>query len=326
MSTVTTDSTETTPQTLAEYKAERQAAAAKPAAEPKEAPKGEVATEAKEVKAEPKADDKAAAKDDQAKTGDDAEHDQAEQKKARMQGRFSELAEQRREAERRAEVAEKARQEAERERDELRARIEPKKEELAPAPKPGDFTDAFKYAEALAEWTAKKAVAEDRKAREEAEAKAKADAEREKVQKGWRERLVEAKKETPDWDDVVGSSELAVNDAVRDAIIESEYGPKILYLLADDPKLVEKINGQSILGQLREIGKLEARFDREADEKKAAAEQKDEPVRRQRTPPPEPITPVRGGKVADDPIAADGEFKGSYQDYKAARQRQQRTH
>lgn len=295
---MTTETVEA-PQTLAEYKVER-LASPKPPEE-----KGEVVAEAKEVKDEPEKTDE-----------HDKDADPQAQKKAKLQGRFSELTEQRRAAEQRADREADRAAAAERERDELKAKLEPAKtEEEAPRPKVEDYADAFKYAADLAEWTAKKAVKDDRKERDAADAKAKTDAENEKVQKAWKTRLAETKKETPDWEDVVASSELEVSNPVRDALIESEHGPKIVYLLASEPELVEKLKGLGILAQLREIGRLEARFDKPAA--------KDEPEPRRRTPPPEPIAPVKGGKAADNPITDSADFKGTFAEYKAARQRMQ---
>lgn len=286
-------------QTLAEHKAERFAPKAErlaPPKEEKEEPKGEVVAEAKEVEEVEPPEEPAAKKGN-----------------AKLQGRFSELTEQRRQAEQRAEREAERATTAERERDELKAKLDPPKKatDEAPQPRPQDYADAFQYAADLAEWTARKAVVEDRKEREEAATKEKAEAEAAKVKSAWNSRLAEAKKETTDWDDVVGSSDLSVSDPVRDAIIESDLGPQILYLLASEPERVEKLSGLSVLGQLREIGKMEARL-----EKPEAKETKIEV----RPRAPAPITPVKGTK-ADNVVNDPGEFKGTFQEWKAQRQR-----
>jgi glucose-6-phosphate isomerase len=74
-----------------------------------------------------------------------------------------------------------------------------------------------------------------RQAREGRGAQRKADETRQQVITAWADRVAKAKAEMPDFDDMVTSSEVQVTDAVRDAILESEVGPRILYHLAEDP-------------------------------------------------------------------------------------------
>lgn len=279
-------------QTLAEYKAERLAPPKPPEAKETKEPVEVVA----EVVDEPK----------------DEEKDEPKKGNAKLQGRFSELTEQRRQAEQRAEREAERAVTAERERDELKAKLAPPVVEEAPKPKPEDFADAFKYAEGLAEWTAKKVLKE----RDEADAAKARNAEADKVKGAWKERLTAAKEKYPDWDDVVTASELKVSDPVRDALIESEQGPEIVRMLALEPKLVDKINKLSLVGQLKEIGRLEAQFD-----KPVVKEEVVEKVPVERPRAPAPITPVKGTKVADNPTTEPGEFKGTYSEWKAARQK-----
>jgi hypothetical protein len=128
----------------------------------------------------------------------------------------------------------------------------------------------------------------------------------------WAQKVQEAKAELPDFDDLVAASDVVVNNAVRDAILESDVGPKILYHLAENNDLAKKIAGLSPNAALREIGKLEARFEVKADTKQT------NPLVKSKAPAP--IQPIRGGQgKADVPISADGEFHGSYQAWKAAR-------
>lgn len=233
--------------------------------------------------------------------------------KNKLENRFSEITAQRRAAEQRAEREAERATNAERERDELKAKLTPKPAATEDAPKPvvTDYADAFQYAEDLAEWTAENVLKE----RDKADAKKVADAEAAKVTKAWQKRVEATQKEMPDYADTVAASEVMISDPVRDAIIESEYGPKILYLLATDPAVAEKLSGLSILGQLRELGKLEAKF--EKPEPKVETDPK--PVI-ERPRAPAPISPVRGTKTADNPVNEPGEFKGTFAEWKAARQ------
>jgi chromosome segregation ATPase len=223
----------------------------------------------------------------------------------KLERRFSEITKQR----------EEARQEAQRERqarEALEARLAALETQKQPTqavnvdqePQPSQFNDAFEYAKALAEYTADKRIAEMK----QEEAKAKEAAERQKVIDQWTQKVQKAKADLPDFDDIVASSEVVVNDDIRDAILESDVGPQILYHLAENDEVAKKIAGLSPKQALREIGKLEARFE---------AKPESQPVAKSKAPAP--ISPIRSSGKADLPISANGEFHGSYQAWKEAR-------
>ena len=112
---------------------------------------------------------------------------------------------------------------------------------------------------------------------------------------------------------MVASSDVKVNDTVRDAILESDVGPRILYELASDDELAEKLSGLTTAGALKLIGKLEAQFEKteapaKAEKKTVAAKSK----------APEPIRPLRSTSGIAD-VGMDGNDM-SYQQWKAARQ------
>jgi hypothetical protein len=95
---------------------------------------------------------------------------------------------------------------------------------------------------------------------------------------------------------------------VRDAIFESEVGPRILYHLAENPEIAEKLQSLTVTGALRAIGKLEAQF--EKIEAKPVAKSK----------APAPINPIKSAANGRDVnLTTDGQFHGSYQAWKAAR-------
>jgi len=226
----------------------------------------------------------------------------------KLEKRFSELTKQR----------EIARQEAAREREAreaLEARLRALEQQANPQqaresnekPTPAQFSDAFEYAEALAEWSAEQAIVNLK--REESEKQAQA--EREKVIKSWTAKLEAAKAELPDYEDMVASSDVVVGDHIRDAILESDVGPKILYHLAENPEIAEKLSSLSTASALREIGKLEARFEKvEAPAAKAVSVSK----------APAPIAPLKAkGSALDVNIDSKGEFHGTFQAWKAAR-------
>ena len=254
-----------------------------------------------------------AAKDGQSEPGlADEEATGTEEKKQnpKLEKRFSELTKARKEAEAKAETERQAREELEKRLAALEGQKAPAQTEPQgnKKPSPDEYKDAFEYAEALAEWSANEALA-----RREQEAKQKeAEAHKAKVIQTWQQKLEATKAELPDYEDMVASSTLTVNDTVRDAIIESDIGPRILYELASDDDLAEKLSNLSTAGALKLIGKLEAKFEKTAEP--AKAEKKTVAAK---SNAPEPIRPLRSnGGVADVAIDPEGM---SYQQFKAAR-------
>ena len=228
----------------------------------------------------------------------------------KLEKRFSEITKQREEARQEAQRERQARLDLEQRLAALEQNQQPQQQAVSidQEPQPSQFSDAFEYAKALAEYSTEKALAE----RDRQVAQAKEQEAQQKIIQSWAQKVQAAKAEMPDFDDMVASSDVVVNNAVRDAILESDVGPKILYHLAENNDLARKIAGLSPNAALREIGKLEARFEVKTETKQTT------PVVRSKAPAP--IQPIRGGQgKADVPISANGEFHGSYQAWKAAR-------
>jgi hypothetical protein len=227
----------------------------------------------------------------------------------KLEKRFSELT-------KRAKQAEAEKQALEARLQELESKVAPAPQQveqdiLGEKPQASQFQDAFEYAEALAEWSAEKALVE----RDKQEQQRKIEAERQEVIKSWTSKLEKAKAELPDFDEMVASSQVQVRDEVRDAILESDVGPQILYQLASDDDLAQRISTMPVNKALKELGKLEVQFER----KEAPAEVKSEPVARSKAPAP--IKPLTAGKGTQDVlIDGDGAFHGTYAQWKAARQ------
>lgn len=294
---------------LAEFQLRRMGLAEPaPAADPTPEPASEA-----QPQSEPEAEQTEAAAEPEQRTEPEKKPNQ------KLERRFSDLTKARKEAEARAEA------EAARARD-LETRLQalqqgqPPADQAQPAqvaqadaePQPGEFSDAFEYAKALAKWSSDQAV---KRVRAE-EAQRKADETRQQVITAWADRVTKAKAEMPDFDDMVTSSEVQVTDAVRDAILESEVGPRILYHLAEHPELGKKLAGMSVASQLREIGKLEGRFEAGKTVTEAPA-----PAPAPRVPraaaPITPIKAVAAGAAAE--VDSSGEFRGSYQQWKQMR-------
>jgi hypothetical protein len=235
---------------------------------------------------------------------DEATGTEEKKQNPKLEKRFSELTKARKEAEARAEELEKR-----------LVAIESKQAPVIPEPQsnqkpsPDSYKDAFEYAEALAEWSAEQALAKREQEVKQKEIQAK----RATVIQTWQEKLEATKAELPDYEAMVSSSSMSVNDTVRDAIVESDVGPRILYELASNDELAEKLSAMTTAGALKLIGKLEAQF--EKTDAPAKAEKKTVTAK---SKAPEPIRPLRStGGVAE--VSMDGNDM-SYQQWKAARQ------
>lgn len=230
--------------------------------------------------------------------------DEPKKQNPKLEKRFSEITKQREEARKEAEAERQRRVELEQRLAALEQQA-PKKEFVDQEPQPSQFQDAFEYAKALAEYTADKRIEEMK--RQEAEAKA--EAARQSMIQEWSKKVETAKAELPDFDDMVASSDVVVSDDIRDAILESDVGPKILYQLAENSEFAKKVASMPTRAALKEIGKLEARFEAKAEEK---------PVVRSKAPAP--VTPIKAASgVADTKLSSDGNWYGSYAEWKAAR-------
>ena len=231
-----------------------------------------------------------------------------EKSKDKLEKRFSKISRQRDEAKSRADALEARLREVE-------AKANPQTiAQTANAedkPQASQFNDAFEYAEALAEWSAEKAL----KDRDIADQQRKAEEERNKVAESWNKKVSKAKEAIPDFNKVVSKSSVVVSDAIRDAILESDVGPQILYHLASDDDFAQSIASMPAIKALKEIGRLEARYEGEQEK----PEKKAKTVATSKAPAP--ISPLKGGKSAGADVLVDtnGEFYGSYAQWKAAR-------
>jgi len=225
----------------------------------------------------------------------------------KLEKRFSELTKQREQLRKEAEAERQKREELETRLKALESQAAPKVEQSRDEkPRPDQFVDAFEYAEALADWSAENAVM---RARQE-DVERKIQEERNKVIESWNNRVESTKSELPDFDEMVASSDVVVSDQVRDAILESDVGPRILYHLAENPEIAEKISKASLITALREIGKLEARFEKtEPKEVKPVAVKSKAPA---------PISPIKAG-TSEQVIVTDTD-KMTFAQYKAMRQ------
>jgi hypothetical protein len=241
-----------------------------------------------------------------------------EEKKGKLNKRFSELTQARKDAEakaaKEADDAKAAKEEAaaaRREAAELKAKYEPPKSaEIGPEPQPAQFNDVGEYAKALKDWAADNAIRE-RAAAEAQEQARKAD---ETKIATWNERQTAIRAEMPDYDEVIAAATtLTVSDQLKEAIIESDVGPAILYHLATHPEENAAIAALTVGQMLKRIGRLEVSLSKAAE----TAETKPTTPIAHVSKAPAPITPLRG---ASSPVGvkrdANGEFYGTYEEFK----------
>lgn len=239
---------------------------------------------------------------------DEATATEERKRNPKLELRFEKITKQREEARQEAKRERETRESLEAKVRELEGRASPKAEtQPTGEPKPENFSDMYEYAKALTDYRVEQRMGEEK----QKEAQAKQQAEREKVINTWTERVKAAKSEMPDFDDMVGSADVVVSNEVRDAIFESDVGPRILYHLAENPEFAEKLSGMTVASALRSIGKLEAQYEKTEPTSKTVVGKSKAPA---------PINPIRSAANGRDvPLTSDGKFEGSYQAYKAAR-------
>jgi hypothetical protein len=225
----------------------------------------------------------------------------------KLEIRFEKITKQREEARAEAQKEREARESLEAKVRELESRNQPQKVEAAEEPRPEQFTDMYEYAKALTDYKVDQRLGEEKQKVEQA----KAEAQRQQVINTWAKRVESAKAEMPDFEAMVGSADVVVSNEVRDAIFESDVGPQVLYHLAENPDIAEKLQGMTVTSALRTIGKLEAQFEKAEPQTKTVVGKSKAPA---------PINPIRSAANGRDVnLTSDGNFHGSYQAWKAAR-------
>ena len=237
---------------------------------------------------------------------EDDKHD-----KGPIANRFSKLAEQRKAAEQRAEAAEAKLAELER----MAKPVTAAKEK----PQAANFKDAFEYAEALADWK----VEEKLRARDEAERAELARLQAERVTKTWNANVKKTAGEIADYTEIVAAADFPLTTELRDAILESEIGPRMQYYLAKNPDEVERLTHMTVRGMERAFGKLEAMIEDQMAKVQTKTDEGLPAVKltKRVQEPPEPMTPIAGAGISggQSVVDANGNVTGSYADYKAAR-------
>jgi hypothetical protein len=189
----------------------------------------------------------------------------------------------------------------------------------ADKPKLEDFTTYEEYSEALIDWkTEAKLAARETQAAERAEATAEQNAGK-AVMDAHNARVDEAKTRYDDWGTAFdGLNDKSFTDAMVVGIFESEFGPDISYALATNRDELARIAKLSPVRQAAEIGKIEARFQKEADadddgedDAPARKPERAEPAAKAKprvTQAPAPAKPLKGKSGGEDAMPDPKDF------------------
>ena len=127
-------------------------------------------------------------------------------------------------------------------------------------PKIENFDNFDAYVAAKAEYIADQKIQKTFAERDQRQQAERQQYERQQVHTSWQQRVADATAEMPDFEDVLASSDVPMTGAMQDAIMESEFGPKIAYFLANNPDEAVKIAKMSPIGAIRALGRIEERL------------------------------------------------------------------
>jgi len=151
-------------------------------------------------------------------------------------------------------------------------------------PTRAQFQSDDEFIEALTDYKVSKAMST-------AESKITQTASKAKIETAWSGKVESARKEYADFDDVLEDvADVAISDAVSDAIIESDFGPDIQYYLAKNPAEVDRLNALSPASAARAIGRIEAGIEAQKAKGKPAVKP---------SAAPEPIKPVKASGAVE---------------------------
>jgi hypothetical protein len=230
-----------------------------------------------EPAADESADDEVKEPTDTSADGDDTAAQQPQRKKRTARDRIDELTANWRNTERDRDEWRRLAQQVM----EDKGKIETPKPSETPKPAEDQFSDYSAYVEALADWKADQKIQthlSEVETRRQVEAQQRT---QDEAVRGFRQRAAEFAKEHPDYHAVAESPNVPINQAMFDAILESDRGPQIAYHLGQHPEEAARISSLSAPGAARELGKLEAQLSIPSKPKTSQA--------------PDPVVPVGGG-------------------------------
>ena len=166
---------------------------------------------------------------------------------------------------------------------------QPQNTQPIPAPSTGrpvidEFPTYEDFRKADTRWEVNEVLRQER----EKENQSKAQREAQTLQETWKQRESKAMDKIDDYEEVADLNRLrregALNPAMAQAIIGSEFGPELLYALGKDTDRAKQIANMNPADAIRTLGRMEARFETPATTTK------------QPSNAPAPITPITGAK------------------------------
>ena len=248
-----------------------------------EEPKEETEEESQEESAEESKDDA------------EAESKGKKEKQDRFQKRITQLTQKRKEAEALADANSRKVAELE-EMIKRMAKGGNTQTEEKPKPNRAEYQSDDEYVEALTDWKLDQKMAEKEKKQAEERAKA----EEEAVLKSYQRKAKEASLKLSDFNEVMAEfQKVQVKKFIEDALLESDVGPYVAYILAKDPDEFERISNLPAIKAVKELGKLEEKFkDAFDDEPEKEPEPKKKPVvatkKLEVSKAFAPVTPLKG--------------------------------
>ncbi len=201
----------------------------------------------------------------------------------------------------RALQAERRAEQLERDLQAVRQKSGPAPDATPKEPKPDDFKTVAEYTDALVTYRVDQRERErERQRQHEAEEQAKAERQRE-----FGKRMADARVKHDDFDDVLksiaGTDLERVHNDVVEYMQESEQGPNLLYHLAKNPDVLDRLRKLSPRRFIAELGKLEAKWESSATPEPPAPKLSEIATTTPVSKAPAPIAPLDTAGIAPVP-------------------------
>lgn len=140
------------------------------------------------------------------------------------------------------------------------AQHKPEEKKADGEPQLTDYDDFQKYSRDLAKWVAKQELESTLSERDKKQKEEKAHATQQQMADGWNKKVQAALKDMPDYVEVVSGTEAPMSQAMQQAIMESDQGPKLAYHLATHPDEAAQIAAMTPFQAVRALTLIEAGF------------------------------------------------------------------
>jgi hypothetical protein len=135
------------------------------------------------------------------------------------------------------------------------------KQQASKAPNPDDFASHEDYQNALIDYRADQRLEQKLQQREREEREQRLREQRNQTERTYGERVQAFIKNAPDFMEVLEESDAPMTDGMKDVIIESEFGPEIVYALAKNPNKAFELSKLGPTALNRAIGRMEAELE-----------------------------------------------------------------